>query len=160
MSGEQLTKKELLTQMERCWHLYSLPESKINQQAYVQLREIVEEHFGLKSWTCTSREYYALPEPIRNYIAGLETNADPPSMVRENIFYKEMITALERKNELLIQTIEAQQKPIVTREWMEKTIREIERALEPIHAEMILEERLLDYGIKMENPRIDIKVKE
>ena len=46
---EKLTKEELLEQMERCWHLYSLPEAKKNQQAYTQLKEIVEEHFYIKS---------------------------------------------------------------------------------------------------------------
>ena len=41
----KLTEGELVEQMKRCWHLYSLPESKINQQAYNQLIEIVKEHF-------------------------------------------------------------------------------------------------------------------
>ena len=87
-----------------------------------EIKKIVGEWLGLQNWTCTFREYYALPEPIRNYIAALETNADPPSMVRENIFFKETIAALERKNELLIQTIEAQQKLIVTMTEIENAV--------------------------------------
>jgi len=46
------------------------------------------------------------------------------------------------------------QKRTVTREWVEATIRELENALEPAHAECILEERLLDAGIKTDGGQI------
>lgn len=122
--SKKLTEEELLVILKKQFAFQHHEFSKwAKEQAYSQLKEIAEEHFGLKNWTCTFKEYYALPEPIRNYIAALETNADPPSMVRENIFFKEMIAALERKNELLIQTIEAQQKPTVSREWLEETVK-------------------------------------
>ena len=119
MSEKKLTQEELLGEL----HVATIRHRNIGKkstpglsvQAYNQLKEIVGEHFGLKNWTYTFEEYYALPEPIRNYIAALETNADPPSMVRENIYFKETIAALERKNELLMLTIKGQQKPTVTR---------------------------------------------
>jgi len=46
----KLTEEELLEQMKRCWHLYSLPECKINLLAYNQLIEIVKEHFRRKKF--------------------------------------------------------------------------------------------------------------
>lgn len=58
------------------------------------------------SWTPTAKNINALPYPIRNYIAGLETNADPPSMVRENVLLRDTIKAMEKKS-------------TVTREWIE-----------------------------------------
>lgn len=52
------------------------------------------------SWTPTAENINLLPIPIRNYIADLETNADPPSMVRENVLLRDTIKALEKKLEL------------------------------------------------------------
>lgn len=47
------------------------------------------------SWLPTAENIEALPEPVRHYIAELETNCDPPSLVRDNIVIKENIKALE-----------------------------------------------------------------
>lgn len=116
MSEKKQTQEELLDWLDAGGETNmahnNLFDNEFNYIARQQLKEIVKEHFGLKNWTCTFEEYYALPEPIRNYIAALETNADPPSMVRENIFFKETIAALERKNELLMKTINVKQKKV------------------------------------------------
>lgn len=69
---------------------------KEGEEAYNQIKEQLI-HF--EGWTPTAKNINVLPEPVRNYIAGLETNADPPSMVRENILFKETIKALEKKLE-------------------------------------------------------------
>lgn len=50
------------------------------------------------SWTPTVKNLNALPYPIRTYIENLETNADPPSMVRENVLLRDTIKALEKKS--------------------------------------------------------------
>lgn len=50
------------------------------------------------SWTPTAENISTLPNPLRNYIYQLETNVDPPSMVRENVFLKDTIKALEKKS--------------------------------------------------------------
>lgn len=50
------------------------------------------------SWTPTPEKINALPDPIRSYIHQLATNADPPSMVRENVLLKDTIKALEKKS--------------------------------------------------------------
>jgi len=59
-SNEKLTKEELLEQMKRCWHLYSLPESKVNLQAYKQLREIIEEAYVIPDTSEREEELEAL----------------------------------------------------------------------------------------------------
>ena len=68
---------------------------------------------------------------------------------------EEIIEAMARDNKLLHDKLKGlTQKRAVTREWVETTIRELENALEPAHAECILEERLLDTGIKTEGGQI------
>ena len=48
------------------------------------------------TWLPSAENINALPEPVRNYVAGLETNADPPSMVADNIIMKDTIKTLEK----------------------------------------------------------------
>ena len=47
-------------------------------------------------WLPSAENINALPEPVRNYVSGLETNADPPSMVADNIIMKDTIKTLEK----------------------------------------------------------------
>jgi len=44
----------------------------------------------------TSEEINALPENVKRYIHDLETNADPAGIIRENIFLKDQVKALEK----------------------------------------------------------------
>lgn len=61
---------------------------------------LFEEIPGIgNDWLPTAENINALPEPVRNYVAGLETNADPPSMVADNIIMRDTIKALEKKLE-------------------------------------------------------------
>lgn len=48
------------------------------------------------TWLPTAENINALPKPLYDYIAGLETNADPPSMVADNIIMKDTIKTLEK----------------------------------------------------------------
>lgn len=50
-----------------------------------------------ENWIPTSEEIDKLPEPIRDYIHGLETNADPSGMIRENTIAKDIIASLEKE---------------------------------------------------------------
>ena len=52
-----------------------------------------------KGWLPTAENINALPEPVRNYIADMQTNADPPSMVADNIILRDTVKALEKKLE-------------------------------------------------------------
>ena len=71
---------------------------KINIEDFI--RRLLEEAQGMgEDWLPTPENINALPEPVREYIAGLETNADPPSMVADNIIMKDTIKALEIKCE-------------------------------------------------------------
>lgn len=45
----------------------------------------------------TSAEINALPERVRNWIHALETNCDPAGTVRENVFLRDTLAALELK---------------------------------------------------------------
>lgn len=56
-----------------------------------------------KDWLPTAENINVLPEPVRNYIAAMQTNADPPSMVADNIILRDTIKALEIKLEEKIQ---------------------------------------------------------
>lgn len=60
---------------------------------YMQKPEIT------KDWLPTAENTNALPEPVRKYIAGIITNADPPSMVADNIILRDTVKALEIKCE-------------------------------------------------------------
>lgn len=46
-------------------------------------------------WLPSAENINALPEPLRKYIADLETNADPAGMVRENSILRDTVAALE-----------------------------------------------------------------
>lgn len=73
-----------------------LPQKKMIQDfilSIVQKIKLVVD----KDWLPTAENVNALPDPIRRYIHDLETNCDPPSMVRENIILKETCKALEIK---------------------------------------------------------------
>ncbi len=72
-----------------------------------RLRKAPEPMIG-KGWLPTAKNTNALPEPLRNYIAELATNADPPSMVADNIIMKDTIKTLEKMLEKL---------PEITEEW-------------------------------------------
>ena len=52
-----------------------------------------------KGWLPTAENINALPEPVRQYIYDLETNADPPSMIQDNALLRENCKALEIKVE-------------------------------------------------------------
>ncbi len=60
-----------------------------------------------KGWLPTAENINALPEPVRNYIADMQTNADPPSMVADNIILRDTIKTLEKMLEELPETTEA-----------------------------------------------------
>lgn len=51
------------------------------------------------TWLPSAENINALPKPLYDYIAGLETNADPPSMVADNIILRDTVKALEIKLE-------------------------------------------------------------
>lgn len=60
-----------------------------------------------EKWLPTAENINALPESLRKYIYDLETNCDPPSLVRENVILKENLKALEMsKEKLFVQHIE------------------------------------------------------
>lgn len=48
------------------------------------------------TWLPSAENINALPKPLYDYIAGLETNADPPSMVADNIILRDTIKTLEK----------------------------------------------------------------
>ena len=53
-------------------------------------------------WKPTTENINELPDPIRNYIASLETNADPAGTIRENVLVREenaMLRALVKEQE-------------------------------------------------------------
>lgn len=47
-----------------------------------------------KDWKPTAKNVNNLPDPIREYIFQLETNADPAGMVAQNIFLKDQVEGL------------------------------------------------------------------
>ncbi len=49
-----------------------------------------------KGWLPSAENINALPAPVRDYIADMQTNADPPSMVADNIIMKDTIKTLEK----------------------------------------------------------------
>jgi hypothetical protein len=63
------------------------------------------------TWLPTAKNIDALPKPLYDYVAGLETNADPPSMVADNIIMRDTIRTLE----MLLK-----EKPAVDDEFVEK----------------------------------------
>lgn len=48
-------------------------------------------------WLPTAENINSLPKGMKNYICGLETNADPQWVIRENILMKDLIRQLEAK---------------------------------------------------------------
>ena len=50
-----------------------------------------------KDWLPTAENINALPDPLRKYIADLETNADPAGMIQENMSLRATIEQLEAK---------------------------------------------------------------
>tara|TARA_R100000951_G_scaffold113184_1_gene114711 strand:- start:460 stop:642 length:183 start_codon:yes stop_codon:yes gene_type:complete len=48
-------------------------------------------------WLPTPENVNALPEPVRAYVFGLETNADPSGMVRENVLLADENAQLRAK---------------------------------------------------------------
>lgn len=50
-----------------------------------------------KDWLPTAKNINALPMPVRDYIASLETNADPPGMIQENALLRDTCEQLEAK---------------------------------------------------------------
>jgi len=56
------------------------------------MSEIIEI---LDNWLPTAANINALPKPLRNYIYGLETNADPAGMVAENALLKDQTRQLD-----------------------------------------------------------------
>lgn len=55
----------------------------------------------LPNWLPIAENINALPEPIRLYIADLETNADPAGTVRDLAIARDTIRALEASNRML-----------------------------------------------------------
>lgn len=56
-----------------------------------------------KGWLPTAENINVLPEPIRHYIAKLETNCDPSSLVQENIILKDTCKALNKMKKALVE---------------------------------------------------------
>ena len=46
-------------------------------------------------WLPTADNINALPDPLRNFVANLETNADPAGMVAENTLLKDQTRQLD-----------------------------------------------------------------
>lgn len=109
--NEKLSKDELMIEFQRIFTRWGGLVGK-EMQAYEQLKSLIEaqtepneEHVAVfpgigavklsKGWLPTAENINALPESVRKYIYELETNCDPPSLVRDNIIIKENIRALE-----------------------------------------------------------------
>ena len=63
------------------------------EEENARLREQIAQ--PMDGWLPTPENINALPEPLRKYIADLETNADPAGTVRENTIGKDTLTGLE-----------------------------------------------------------------
>ena len=50
-----------------------------------------------EDWLPTAENINSLPRGMKDYICGLETNADPQWVIRENILMKDLIKQLEAK---------------------------------------------------------------
>jgi len=50
-----------------------------------------------EDWLPTAENINSLPKGMKDYICGLETNADPQWVIRENILMKDLIKQLEAK---------------------------------------------------------------
>jgi hypothetical protein len=59
-----------------------------------------------KDWTPTPENINALPDPIRQYIHDLETNADPSGNIRDAICQRETAMALAKRVEELEKALE------------------------------------------------------
>ena len=74
------------------------------------------------TWLPSAENINALPKPVYNYIAGLETNADPPSMVADNIILRDTVKALE---------IKCEEKPAVDEAFVNTWVNELEESISP-----------------------------
>jgi hypothetical protein len=68
-----------------------------DMQMLTNLRDIVLGSEKLDSWTPTAANIESLPEPIRKYIADMQTNADPPGMIAENALLADAVRALQNR---------------------------------------------------------------
>ena len=69
------------------------------KEIWVILKKEVTEEMISKDWLPTAKNINALPEPVRDYIDKMQINADPPSMVADNIILRDTVKALEIKLE-------------------------------------------------------------
>ncbi len=94
----------------------------------VQLASLWNKDIPDKSWLPTAENINALPEPVRNYIADMQTNADPPSMVADNIIMKDTIKTLEKMLEEKPEPLDLEQKARELFSWSAdpRTIKECE----------------------------------
>lgn len=94
---------------------------KANQPASIGISEntvvpVTDPYFAQQqmmipsNWLPSSANINALPEPVRQYIASLETIADPTGIVRENTILRDAIAALELRVNGLTKTSEHQTK--------------------------------------------------
>lgn len=58
------------------------------------------------TWEATSAAINALPEPVRQYIAQLETLCDPSGLVRENMQTRDVQRELSASNKSLRDSID------------------------------------------------------
>ncbi len=88
----------------------------------VQLASLWSKDIPDKNWLPTAENINALPDPVRNYIADMQTNADPPSMVADNIILRDTIKALE---------IKCEEKPAVDEGFINTWVNELEESISP-----------------------------
>lgn len=68
-----------------------------------------------REWLPTPKNINALPEPVRSYIADIETRSDPQYTMQENVFLKDQVRQLEHKLQKCKSAIEALEQS----EWIE-----------------------------------------
>ncbi len=125
---EEISRQVLTEWLEGINQAATAMKDKYVMKATTQLIAMIKEEMKAKriwdatcpgiaaTWLPTAENINALPEPVRNYVAGLETNADPPSMVADNIIMKDTIKTLEKMLEEL---------PEITDEWTDAKAKEI-----------------------------------
>ena len=102
---------------------------------------LIEHGPDWTGWTPTAENINALPKPLRKFIHDLETNCDPPSLVRENICLKETCGALQKK--LIEHRPEVDEAfmikpPTVSREFVEEKIKYLAEHPSQHRLEMVL----------------------
>ena len=127
---EEISRQVLTEWLEGINQAATAMKDKYVMKATTQLIAMIKEEMKAKriwdatcpgiaaTWLPTAENINALPEPVRNYVAGLETNADPPSMVQDNIIMRDTIKTLELKLE------EGKE---VTEEWIREKARIISK---------------------------------